>query len=52
MNEYTLKSPFEARWKTTEEFTENIPAISTIGYLVDINDKEITLARNINDGIL
>ena len=31
---------------------QNIPAISTIGYLVDINDKEITLARNINDGIL
>ena len=41
MNEYTLKSPFEVWWTT-----------STIGYLVDINDKEITLARNINDGIL
>ena len=52
MNEYTLKSPFEVWWSTAEEFTENIPAISTIGYLVDINDKEITLARNINDGIL
>ena len=42
----TLKSPFEVWWTTAEEFT------STIGYLVDINDKEITLARNINDGIL
>ena len=36
MNEYTLKSPFEVWWTTAEEFTENIPAISTIGYLVDI----------------
>ena len=30
MNEYTLKSPFEVWWTTAEEFTENIPAISTI----------------------
>lgn len=51
MNDYILKSPFEVWWTTAEEFTEEIPAISTIGYLADINDKEIVLARNISDGI-
>lgn len=49
---YILKSPFEVWWTTAEEFTENIPAISTIGYLADINDKEIILARNISNGVL
>ena len=48
----TLKRPFEVWWTTAEEFTENIPAISTIGYLVYINDKEIILSRDINDNIL
>lgn len=52
MDEYILKSPFEVWWTTAEEFIENIPAISTIGYLADINDEKIVLARNISDGVL